>query len=126
MPDIDVMCVGHACFDLTFAVPHHPGPDEKGVADALVSSGGGPAANAAVTVARLGLRAAFAGYLGKDPWGERYLQELFDEGVDTAFVVRGSGPTPLSAILAKPDGKRTVINYHAETDYLPAGRPGVS
>ncbi|MGD0611292.1 MAG: PfkB family carbohydrate kinase [Anaerolineales bacterium] len=117
--DIDVLCVGHACFDLTFVVPHHPGPDEKGVADALVSTGGGPAANAAVTVARLGLRAAFAGYLGNDPWGDRHLQEFHDEGVNTNFIIRGSAPTPLSAILVKPDGKRTVINYHGETDYLP-------
>jgi sulfofructose kinase len=118
----DILCVGHACFDLTFAVANQPGPDEKCVADALVSSGGGPAANAAVTVARLGLRAAFAGYLGNDPWGERHFQEFRDEGVNTDFVVRGSAPTPLSAILVKPDGKRTVVNYAGETGYLPKER----
>lgn len=119
-PGLDVLCVGHACFDLTFAVPHHPGPDEKGVAEGLVSCGGGPAANAAVAVARLGLRAAFAGYLGTDPWGDRHLQEFHDEGVNTDFIFRGSAPTPLSAILVKPDGMRTVINYHGETGYLKA------
>jgi len=119
MPDIDVLCVGHACYDLTFAVPHHPAADEKAVAQALVGSGGGPAANAAVTVARLGLRAAFAGNLGNDPWGERHFQELCNEGVSTGLVVRGSAPTPLSAILVKPDGKRTVINYRGRTEFLP-------
>jgi sulfofructose kinase len=118
MPGFDVLCVGHACFDLALAVPHHPGPDEKSVADRLIGSGGGPAANAAVTVARLGLRAAFAGYVGNDPWGDRILQEFHDEGVNTDFIVRGSTPTPLAAILVKPDGRRTVINYHGETGYL--------
>jgi sulfofructose kinase len=117
----DILCVGHACFDLIFAVRDQPGADEKCVADALVSSGGGPAANAAVAVARLGLRAAFAGYLGNDPWGERHFQEFREEGVNTDFIVRGSAPTPLSAILVKPDGKRSVINYHGETGYLPKG-----
>ena len=115
----DVLCVGHACFDLIFAVREQPGADEKCVADALVSSGGGPAANAAVTVARLGLRAAFAGYLGKDAWGEQHFQEFRKEGVNTDLIVRGSAPTPLAAILVKPDGKRTVINYHGETGCLP-------
>ena len=115
---VDVLCVGHACFDLTFAVPDQPGPDEKTIAETLVSGGGGPAANAAVTVARLGLRAAFAGYLGNDPWGEQHFQEFQAEGVNTDFIVRGPAPTPLSAILVKPDSRRTVINYHGGTGYL--------
>jgi sulfofructose kinase len=119
--DMDVLCVGHACYDLTFAVPHHPAADEKAVAETLVGGGGGPAANAAVTVARLGLRAAFAGHLGNDPWGELHFQELHSAGVSTRFVVRGSAPTPLSAILVKPDGKRTVINYRSQTDFLAEG-----
>ena len=86
----------------------------------MISSGGGPAANAAVTVARLGLRSAFAGYLGNDPWADRILKEFHDEGIHTDFIVRGSAPTPISAILVKPDGKRTVINYHGDTENLPA------
>jgi sulfofructose kinase len=118
--DFDVLCVGHACYDLTFAVPYHPGPDEKGVAERFLSCGGGPAANAAVTVARLGLQAAFAGYLGDDPWGDRHLQEFQHEGVNTDFILRGTDPTPLTTILVKPDGKRTAINYPGKTDYLAA------
>ncbi|MDX8405393.1 MAG: PfkB family carbohydrate kinase [Mariprofundus sp.] len=60
----DVCCIGHASWDITMAVPHHPEPDEKLQADALNLAGGGPAANAAVCVARLGGSAAFCGYLG--------------------------------------------------------------
>ncbi len=112
---VDVVCIGHASYDLVFAVPHHPGEDEKCVATAFVSCGGGPAANASVTVARLERSAAFCGYLGADIHGEAHFSELEKEGVETAFIRRGDAPTPLSAVLVKPDGKRALINYRGET-----------
>lgn len=117
--ELEVLCVGHAAYDVTLAVPQHPEADEKTVATELVNCGGGPAANAAVTVARLGQRAAFAGYLGHDEWGERHFQELLQAGVGTAWVARGSAPTPLSVILVKPDGRRAVVNYRRDTPPLP-------
>ena len=116
--NIDVLCVGHACFDLIFTVDRHLGPDEKGVASSFKSCGGGPAANAAVTVSRLGCKAAFAGYLGNDIYGKKHIKELEKESVITDLVVRGSSPTPLSAVLVKPDGKRTLINYRGSTKRL--------
>lgn len=119
MMPLDVLCVGHASFDLVFGVPHHPAADEKIVADALLACGGGPAANAAITVARLGLKAGFGGYLGTDLYGERHLEELIEGGVDTRSVVRGTSPTPLSAVLVKPDGKRALVNYKGDTRPLP-------
>lgn len=111
MNRIDVLCVGQASYDLVFSVCHHPGPDEKSGASRFTGCGGGPAANAAVTAARLGCRAAFAGYLGADHYGRLHLEELARESVRTDFVYRGAVPTPLSVILVKPDGKRTVVNY---------------
>ena len=116
-----MLCVGHACYDLVFSVPRHPAGDEKIFADDLVGCGGGPAANAAVTVSRLGFKSAFAGYLGEDIFGTRHLQELIEDRVYTDLIVRGSSPTPLSTILVKPDGKRSLINYKAETGPLSAG-----
>ena len=118
---VDVLCVGQASYDLVFSVARHPAEDEKIFADALVSCGGGPAANAAVAVARLGFKSAFAGYLGQDLYGDKHWQELSEEGVDLCLTVRGSSPTPLSAILVKPDGKRALINYKGETRPLSAG-----
>jgi sulfofructose kinase len=118
---LDVLCVGHASYDLVFSVPHHPGPDEKIFADALIGCGGGPAANAAVTVARLGYRAAFAGYLGSDPYGDLHLAELERDGVATRLIVRGASPTPVSAVLVKPDGGRALVNYKGDTRHLAEG-----
>lgn len=117
--DCDVLCVGHASYDLVFSVPRHPAADEKIFADAFIGCGGGPAANAAVAAARLGFSAAFAGYLGADLYGETHLSELAREGVDTRWVVRGSNPTPLSAVLVKPDGARALVNHKGATAPLP-------
>jgi sulfofructose kinase len=117
--NIDVLCVGHASYDLIFSVDHHPGADEKIVADDLLSCGGGPAANAAVCVSKLGLTSAFAGYLGCDLYGDKHFQELNDSDVNTQLIVRGSSPTPLSTILVSPDGKRCLINYKGDTQALP-------
>lgn len=120
VPLLDVLCVGHASHDLIFTVPHHPGADEKIVADHLLSCGGGPSANAAVMVARLGLSAGWAGYLGRDPYGEAHLAEFQTERVDTRWVVRGDAPTPLSVVLVKPDGQRALINHKGNLAPIPS------
>ncbi|MEC4749132.1 PfkB family carbohydrate kinase [Methylomicrobium sp. Wu6] len=118
--DVDVLCIGHASYDLVFSVDHHPAEDEKTFATGFVDCGGGPAANAAIMVANLGFRAAFAGYLGADFYGDKHLQELIDHGVETGLIVRGPAPTPISTVLVKPDGKRALINYKIGTQPLPA------
>jgi sulfofructose kinase len=124
--NVDVLCVGHASYDLVFVVDHHPDADEKTFAEAFISCGGGPAANAAVTVSRLGLKSAFAGYLGNDFFGQRHLEEFSQAAVNTDLIVRGDSPTPLSTILVKPDGRRTVVNYKGATPPLPAGNIDLS
>jgi len=117
---LDVLCVGHASFDIAMSVPHHPDPDEKMLADALILGGGGPAANAAVQVARLGGSSGFCGDLGHDIFGEEHIEELAHEGVDTGLTVRGGHASPVSQILAKPDGSRSVVNFKGDTPWLPA------
>jgi sulfofructose kinase len=118
--EVDVLCIGHASYDLVFSVDHHPAEDEKTFATGFIDCGGGPAANAAVMVANLGFRAAFAGYLGADFYGDKHLKELSDHGVDTRLIVRGAAPTPISTVIVKPDGKRALINYKIGTRPLAA------
>lgn len=122
----DLICVGHASYDITMAVSSHPATDEKMLADKLQLAGGGPAANAAVCVSRLGGRAAFCGYLGNDLFGEAHINELICEAVDTRWIVRGSAPSPVSQILAKPDGTRSVVNYKGDTRWLVADAVTIS
>jgi sulfofructose kinase len=118
---VDVLCIGIGCYDLIFGIDHHFGPDEKGFASSFISCGGGVASNAAVTVARLGYRAAYAGYLGKDHFGEEHFKELIEEGVHTDWVLRGESPTSLAVLLIKPDGSRTVVNTRHNHQVLQEG-----
>lgn len=110
---LDVLCAGYACVDINFKVRHHPAPDEKLRATGMHTCGGGPAANAAVTVARLGGKAGFAGYLGKDAFGEAHLGEFLAEGVATSGISRGESPTPIACVTIKPDGRRSIVDYRA-------------
>jgi sulfofructose kinase len=118
--EIDVLCIGLASYDLVYQVNRHPEADEKCFSTGLVMCGGGPAANAAVTVARLGGTAAFAGYLSTDVFGELHFRELVSEGVMTDLVVRGDFPAMISSIIVKPDGKRTVVTHK---DTIPVLEP---
>jgi sugar/nucleoside kinase (ribokinase family) len=102
--ELDILCIGRACRDLSFRVPRHPAADEKLFADTLVSFGGGAAA-------RLGCRTVFAGYLGNDTWGDLHVREFLREGVRTDFFIPGNDLTPLAAVPVKPDGSRSVVNY---------------
>jgi sulfofructose kinase len=120
MQHIDVLCIGATSYDFVFWVNHQPGSDEKTTADAFIRCGGGPAANASITVARMGLRSALAGYLGSDIFGRMHLDELKAAGVDTGLVVRGEYPTPLSSILVNPSGERSLVNYRDADSVLPA------
>jgi sulfofructose kinase len=116
---MDVLCVGYACVDINFKARHHPGPDEKLRATEMHTCGGGPAANAAVAIARLGGLAGFSGYLGYDAFGEAHLRELVEAGVDTSGIARGDFPTPVACVTIKPDGQRSIIDYRAAESSAP-------
>jgi sulfofructose kinase len=118
---IDVLCVGAGTYDLVYSVDRHPQPDEKIRATSFVGCGGGPAANGAVTVARLGLQAAFAGYLGNDIFGNAHIEELQQAGVHTDLVARGEHSSALSVVMVKPDGSRALVNYRKPESFLTAG-----
>jgi sulfofructose kinase len=64
-------------------------------------------------VARMGLKAAFAGYLGTDLFGRLHLEELQAAGVNTDLIVRGESPTPVSCVFVKPSGDRSLVNYRS-------------
>ena len=118
---VDVLCVGAGTYDLVYSVDRDPQPDEKIRATSFTGCGGGPAANAAVTVARLGLRSAFVGYLGNDIFGNAHLEELRLAGVNTDLVVRGEHSSALSVVMVKPDGSRSLVNYRKPESFLAAG-----
>lgn len=120
----DVLCCGMLCADLAFRVVRQPGADEKMQATELLLCGGGPAANAAVQVARLGGRSAFVGRVGRDGLGAQLRAELEAERIDLQGLVEVAEPTAAAAQLIKPNGARSVVAYRAPMSDvpLPAGR----
>ena len=92
-------------------VERFPAPGAKVSASEFTITGGGCAANAALTVARLGGRAAFAGPLGgdADAVSNRILADLEAEGVDCSGVRRATaGSASVSLILLDKTGEKTI------------------
>ena len=111
-----ILCAGIAVLDEVFHVREFPAPDTKAEATEFFAVGGGNAANAAVAIARLGARVAFAGPIGgpagEDAIGDRVIKGLAAEGIDTGGCVRLAGTrTPISAILLNAQGERTIANH---------------
>ena len=64
-----ILCAGIVVLDELFRVTDFPPPDGKVEASAYITIGGGNAANAAITIARLGGTASYAGPVGDDAAG---------------------------------------------------------
>lgn len=105
-------------------VANFPAPGEKVSASDFIVTGGGCAANAAVAIARLKGRAAFAGPLGgeDDAVSSRIVTDLAEEGVDCSGVVRVAGATAsVSLILLDAAGEKTIATRRGQG--LSAGMP---
>lgn len=114
-----VLCAGVAVLDDIFRVAAFPPPGGKAQASAMLSVSGGCAANAAVTVARLGGQARYAGPLGgpagHEPVSDCILAALAREGVDCSGCVRVTGASsPHSVIWVDAAGERMIVTYRDE------------
>ena len=111
MSSIDVACVGLATADTVVSLPGWPQPDGRLLADEIVRSYGGPAATAAVTIARLGHRASMIGAVGDDERGAAVRDSLESVGVDVSSITTLSGATAESVILLdRSDHTRTILH----------------
>ena len=109
---LNILCAGIAVLDEVFRVEQFPVAHKKTQASQFMSVNGGNAANAAVVVARLGARTAFAAPLGDDASGERLLALMARENIDCSACPRVGGvPTPISAICIDARGERAIVNF---------------
>lgn len=82
-----------------------------------VIPGVGNSANAAVSAARLGLKAALVSNVGDDPYGREIIETLGKEGVDTSFIrVHPGKKTNYHYVLWFQDD-RTILIKHENFDY---------
>ncbi len=110
MPKHGVMVAGDALMDMQYFVESLP---QKG-GDARIlerrASTGGAAANTAYTLAKLGVKTAFLGCMGRDAFAEQISEQLVSVGVDTALV-QYDGETGYTVDMIDPSGERTMLSF---------------
>jgi sulfofructose kinase len=107
-----VTCVGLAVRDLVFGIDSSVNLGHKNFAESLRVVTGGPAANAAVTVATLGGSSRLVTRLGSDTEGDSIVTDLELRGVDVSRVRRIPGSlSPVSTVIVDDRGQRTIVNH---------------
>ncbi|MFH0778748.1 MAG: PfkB family carbohydrate kinase [Candidatus Eisenbacteria bacterium] len=124
----DVVGLGYTATDYLAIVPRLPELDTKLEARCLSIQGGGPAATALVTAARLGLTAAYIGKVGDDDFGRFMLEELGKEKVDVSAVVCEEGSTSQFAFVMVDEntGHRTIVWTRGSVSKLRRGEADLS
>ncbi len=105
-----VICVGVITIDTIAAVDNYPHEGQRVIAHEIVRAGGGPAAVAAVTLARLGKSVAIVGTIGDDEDGRAVLKIFKEVGVNTEGISIGADPTAGSVIVASRANNERAIS----------------
>lgn len=123
-----IICIGHSALDYIYRVESFPRGPSKVRALEQVESGGGMAANAAATIARLGGKAELWSRVGDDDAATKIRSGLKKAGVDVRSVQSfEEGRTSTSAIIVDDAGERLIvgardINMPSGTSWLPLER----
>jgi len=105
-----ILCIGAVFWESLFQVDALPAGGVKLVPRAGRQHASGMAPAAAITVARLGGRAALLSRVGDDPAGRSVEADLRAAGVDMSGVeVRAGRATPFSSVLVDARGERLVV-----------------
>ncbi|MBP1583690.1 MAG: hypothetical protein J6866_07030 [Victivallales bacterium] len=106
----DFVSLGFCSNDYVSLVPEIPLDNKIQMLKHLVQ-GGGPAANAAVTAARLGRSTAFLSTVGDDDPGRRIVRDLQAEGIETAGMVVRPGCESAIAYcwINEKTGQRSIV-----------------
>jgi sulfofructose kinase len=107
-----LVMVGLSCLDHIWQLERFPPDASRTTATAYRMQGGGPAATAAVTAARLGAEVSLVALHGDDANGRAAREELEHYGVDcTHLRVVPGGVSWVSAVLVAPGGERFIFPY---------------
>lgn len=110
MPEVIVL--GDINLDLVAHLAQYPSHGRDELASALVTRGGGSAANTAQALARCGISTALIGCVGADALARELLDELQASGVDVSPVqCEPATASGLVFVAVTPDGQRTMFTY---------------
>jgi len=113
-----MLSIGDLVLDVTIVPDRRLQPDDDTPA-AITVGGGGQAANFCAWAASLGEPARLVCRVGDDATGTTLVSDLEAGGVEV-FAVRGSDPTGVIAVLAGPDGERTMATMRGASVGLQA------
>lgn len=94
-----VIGIGSTVYDTLMVVPRFPPEDTKLEGLETKIQGGGPCATALVAARKLGIRTAYMGTIGDDPFGRFMLEDLEYWGVQTDYVRRVPGTVSFHAVV---------------------------
>ena len=118
-----VLCVGMATRDHIVLVDKYPAANERVIALQSVSSFGGPATTAAVTLSRLGISVAVSCVVGEDEDGNAILEMFKREGIDTRHVVVDKSVRTANGtiVVSKSEQTRAImVQPHSQRPAKPA------
>ncbi|WEX09834.1 PfkB family carbohydrate kinase [Chelativorans sp. AA-79] len=129
----ELICLGLSALDYIWTVDRFAGPGSGKVrASAFTTIGGGMAATAAVTAARLGARVQFWGRGGDDHEGRLMRHGLEEENVDVShFRLFPGARSSISGVIVDAAGERQIANFRGadqpvDPEWLPiSGITGV-
>ena len=104
-----VVVVGSCMTDLVSYVPELPKAGETVHGTKFMVGFGGKGANQAVMAAKLGAKTALVAKLGKDTFGDNYVENLKNVGVDISCVGRIEGASGVATITVDDRAENCIV-----------------
>ncbi|HUU27514.1 MAG TPA: ribokinase [archaeon] len=110
MPQKPIVVIGSSNMDLVIKTSRIPRPGETILGGEFAMVAGGKGANQAVAAARLGGNVYFVARVGRDPFGDKMLQNFQAEGITTDFVIRDEEQSSgVAIIVVDKAGENSIV-----------------
>jgi ribokinase len=118
--NFDVICIGAALVDMVAQVERHPEEDDEVFVADLELLSGGSAANTAYACAKLKLKTAFIGKIGRnDTFGSKIINDFNEVNVNTDFLRYSDNYNTGSAYVAlNKEGDRRIYAHSGAANFL--------
>jgi sugar/nucleoside kinase (ribokinase family) len=123
---VEVLCAGIVVADhVCTPVSHVPAAGELVMADGMLLTIGGCAANAAVDLARMGVRAAVVGRVGADIFGRVVTEMLRDADVDVSAITASATAATSQTLIVNVQGqdRRFIHTFGANAEFAASDIP---
>ena len=110
---MNIVCLGHITFDITFPTDSFPKENKKTRYFEKTECAGGPSSIAAFLLGKWGMEPFIVGQIGNDDYGRKIKKEFVSNGVNTKYLqLSDEIETSHALILAnRSNGSRTIFSY---------------